>query len=104
MAPPVEECVLARLPAGRGQLGGVELLASLPPRAVHRTLLGPSIGSYYNILSLIEPLLLEILCTALKQFHETYVVQKRNSLGGPSHVQALPSGVSEIKVESQGLD
>ena len=50
-----------------------------PARAIHRTLCGPWISSDYNIMSLMEPLIPEILWTALNQFLEAAKAHQKKS-------------------------
>ena len=64
-----------------GVFGERSILDCVHTRAVHRTFFGPSTSSDSNILSSIQPLMSEILWTALKQFLETDLVQEPPQLG-----------------------
>ena len=55
-------------------------------------------------MSLTEPLISEILWTALKQFLPAAVTQKKTMPGALSPLEAIAFSVSEIDVEPQGLN
>ena len=74
-------------------------------RPDHQTFFGPLISSNYNILSLMNDFICNILWAALKSVSSgCFSTHKKTTVEGPSPLQAVTSSVSEIDAKSPGLN